>query len=104
MSSPTQRTLARLREEGYLPAIVEKWNHHAKVRQDLFGFIDILAIRGPQTLAIQACNYSDISTRKKKIEALEALEAVIGANWIVEIWGWRKVKNRYQVRIVRVGV
>ena len=44
-SLPTQRTLARLRQEGALEvAIVEHWNPHARIRQDLFGFIDILAI------------------------------------------------------------
>jgi hypothetical protein len=42
--SPTQRTLAAIRREGALAGIVEKWNSHAFIRQDLFGFVDIIAI------------------------------------------------------------
>ena len=44
--SPTQRTLKRLREKEEYPlvTIVERWNAFAKIRQDLFGIIDILAI------------------------------------------------------------
>lgn len=51
MSSPTQRTLAALRKLGYLAAVVEKWNHGAHIRQDLFGFIDVLAIGGGDCMA-----------------------------------------------------
>ena len=44
--SPTQRTLKRLRDSGDYPlvTIVERWNAFAKIRQDLFGIIDLLAI------------------------------------------------------------
>ena len=39
-----QRTLAWLREHGYEAAKTEHFNWKAKVRQDLFGFIDVLAV------------------------------------------------------------
>jgi hypothetical protein len=35
--TPTQRSLAYLRAEGWQVAIVERWNPHARIRQDLFG-------------------------------------------------------------------
>ena len=44
-TSPTQRTLKRMRESGdyVLVQVVEKWNSWAKIRQDLWNF-DILGI------------------------------------------------------------
>src|SRR5271167_4627948 len=42
--SPTQRSLKLLRERGWTCQVVERWNQWAKVRQDLFGCLDILAI------------------------------------------------------------
>ena len=70
--TPTQRTLAYLREEGYLCAIVEKWNPHVKIRQDLFGFIDILAIKKGETLAVQ-CTSTGVAARVKKIQELSLI-------------------------------
>jgi hypothetical protein len=52
MSSPTQRSLRHMRDLGYLVAVVEHWNPHARIRQDLFGWIDLLAIRDGETLAV----------------------------------------------------
>jgi len=101
--TPTQRTLAYLREEGYLCAIVEKWNPHARIRQDLFGFIDILAIKRDETLAIQA-TASGVSDRLKKIMASELLPKVREAGWKIQIWGWRKsAKGTYVLRILDVS-
>ncbi len=65
--TPTQRTLAKLRSEGWLCAIVEKFNHHVKIRQDLFGFGDILAVRAEETLLIQTTSGSNVSARLEKI-------------------------------------
>jgi hypothetical protein len=45
-ASPTARTLPRLRREGRTACVVERFNPHAKIRQDLFGFIGVRAI-GP---------------------------------------------------------
>ena len=43
MSSPTQRTLRWLRKLGWSACVVDKYNHFARVRQDAFGWGDILA-------------------------------------------------------------
>ena len=101
--TPTTRTLKQLRFEGFTCAIVEKWNPHAKIRQDLFGFIDILALRGETTLAVQCTSYSNMSARIKKIADDEHVRAVRDANWQIQVWGWHKVKNRWQVRIVDIS-
>ena len=68
--SPTQRTLKKLRDSGDYPlvAIVERWNAFAKLRQDLFGIIDLLAVDSKgNTVGIQVTSYSNISARVKKM-------------------------------------
>lgn len=97
--SPTQRSLAYLREEGYLVAIVERWNPHARIRQDLFGFIDLLAIRKNETLAVQV-TASGVSARIKKIMESEYLGRVRDAGWRIVVHGWRKnSKGKYVLRV-----
>lgn len=89
--SPTQRTLAELRKQGYTAAVVEKWNMHAKIRQDLFGFIDILAMKPCESLlAIQATSTGNVAARINKIH-----DAALSQDWIstgsrLEVWGWAK--------------
>jgi hypothetical protein len=52
MSSPTQRTLQHLRAAGFpLVQVVERWNPHARIRQDLYGCIDVLAV-GNEIVAV----------------------------------------------------
>lgn len=106
----TTRTLEKLRRDGYTVAVVEKWNPHVKIRQDLFGFIDVLAIRRDETLAVQACSYGDVSKRVKKIAEHKNVGAVREAGWRIEVWGWRKPKRgwrkpktRWECRVVDVS-
>lgn len=101
--SPTTRSLAKLREEGYTAGIVEKWNPHARIRQDLFGFIDVLAIKPNETLAVQTTSYSGVSARVKKIQESDHVAAVRDAGWRIEVHGWRKVKNRWVCRVVDIS-
>ena len=65
--SPTQRSKQYLEAQGYRVAIVEKWNQWAKVRQDLFGVADLLAMK-PQAplLAVQVTTTANLSTRIQK--------------------------------------
>ena len=96
--SPTQRTLRELRDQGRVCAIVEKWNQYAGphgCRQDLFGFIDILALdpeRG--VVAIQSCGQSFAEHyRKLTIErSQEVYEWLRTPGTCLELWGWTKKK------------
>ena len=97
--SPTQRSLAFLREQGYLVSIVERWNPHARIRQDLWGWCDLLAIRKGEVLAVQV-TASAVSARIKKIQESETIAAVRDAGIRVEIHGWRKnSQGRYVLRV-----
>ena len=101
MSSPTSRTLDKLRADGWLVAVVEKYNPHARIRQDLFGFVDVLAVRQGETLAVQATSRSNVASRVSKIAEHGNTAAVRAAGWRIEVWGWAKDKSgRWDVRIV----
>lgn len=99
--TPTSRTLKYLRDDGWTAEVVEKWIPGANIRKDLFGFIDVMAIRDDETLAVQVTSGGNVSARIKKIEDIETLAAVRKAGWGIEVHGWRKnAKGRYQLRIV----
>ena len=105
-SSPTQRTLAELRKMGVpLIQIVERWNAFARIRQDLFGFIDILAIDADGTvLAIQATSRDNVAARVAKIAESDAVIWVRKAGWQIEVWGWGKMASgKWEVRKVDVS-
>lgn len=96
--SPTQRTLRLLREQGCIAAVTERWNPYVGehgVRQDLFGFMDVIALAGA-ILGVQACAGSGMAAHRRKIleECTEAAEAWLRAGGRIEIWAWRKVKVR----------
>lgn len=87
--TPTERSLKYLREKGYLCAIVEKWNPHARIRQDLWGWCDILAIKKDEVLAVQVTSTA-VAARIKKIQESETIHRVREANIRVEVHGWSK--------------
>jgi hypothetical protein len=94
-ATPTQRTMDQLRKEGWMIGIVEKWNHFAKIRQDLFGFIDLVAVKNERTIGVQACNDVDVSPRVNKILDLEtANNWLAGGTREIQVWGWRKRGDR----------
>jgi hypothetical protein len=101
MISPTARTLAKLRKEGWLPWVVEKWIPGANIRSDLFGFIDVLAIRGTETLGVQSTSRSNVASRVKKIAEHENVARVREAGWAIVVHGWAKnSKGRWECREV----
>lgn len=101
--SPTQRSLKLLRDEGYTVEVVEHFNYFTKTRKDLFGIIDILALRDNETLAVQTTSYSNMSARSHKIADSDKIGAIRKAGWRFLIHGWHKVGNRWQVKIKDVS-
>ena len=96
MTSPTQRSLALLRQEGWTAAVVERWNPHAGVRQDLFGFADLVAVRAgrPGVLAVQVTTGSHQAARLRKALGVPALRAWLAAGNRFEVHGWAKAGPR----------
>lgn len=104
-TSPTQLSLRELRKTCELVAVTERWNPHAKIRQDLFGIVDILAICGEETIAVQSTSWTNVTARAKKIAESEALPHLRKAGWKILIHGWRKnaKSNRYELKTVDVS-
>ena len=95
-TSPTKLTLAHLRDAGWpLVEVVERWNPHARIRQDLFGFIDVLAIGPDGTLAVQTTTTTNVSHRLAKIADHPNLPAAREAGWAIHIHGWAKRAGRW---------
>jgi hypothetical protein len=88
--SPMRRSLEYLRGQGFYPVITE--HRHFKVKNvtlDLWGFCDILAIRGPgEIVAVQTTDSTSVSKRRRKIEGLESFVRVLTAGIHVEVHGW----------------
>lgn len=96
--SPTQRTMDGQRKLGRVTAIAEKWNPYARrpdggkgIRQDLFGFIDIVALDGKDIIAVQSCGDSH-SAHKKKIlgQRRKQSELWLQSGGKIELWSWKK--------------
>lgn len=92
--TPTARTLAKLRADGYITEVVERWNAYTRTRHDLFNIIDVLAVRGSETLGIQCTSGSCVAARVRKLAESAALPLLLAAGWNVQVWGWRKLKVR----------
>lgn len=95
MGSPTQRSLAKLRKEGYIATIVERWNHRAFKRHDAFGFGDILACHPEEAGAvlIQTTTHENLGHRMDKVRETPEIRAN-ASSWLaagnrIEFHGWR---------------
>lgn len=101
MTSPTQRSLALLRFQGYHVQVVERWNPYAKIRQDLFGFADLIAFRPgqPGSTLVQTTSGSNAAARRTKILANAlALDWLKAGNWLrLDRWAKRGPRGKRKV-------
>lgn len=99
-TSPTKRSLDYLREQGYHVEIVEHWNPFARIRKDLWGWCDLLAIKRDEVLAVQV-TASGVSDRIKKIQSSDTVAKVREAGIKIHVHGWRKSAktNKYVLRV-----
>lgn len=91
--TPTQLTLRELRRQGFSPVqVVEHFNAHAGVRQDLFECFDVLAVAPGRTIAVQTTSVSNVSSRIRKLRDHPNTAAVRAAGWEVRVHGWSQKK------------
>lgn len=102
MPSLAPRSVAHLREQGYIVATVEYYNAYTKRKHDLFGCIDLLAIGNGETIAVQVTSKSNLSARRHKIEESEAYPEMLRSGWRIVLHGWYKEKNRWQLKEVEL--
>jgi len=108
-TSPMQRSLKHLRDAGWTCAIVEHWNLHAKIRQDLFGFGDILACEpgtdeaasriyntfgGSGIALVQTTTQANAAARLAKIIAEPRAKTWLLVGGRIFLHGWRKIGPR----------
>lgn len=105
MSSPTQRSLAKLRKDGWVAEVVEKWLPVVKRRKDLWGFCDILCIDSSGgILAVQTTSASNAQARVKKIQESDMLTMVRKCGIAIHVHGWKKNKNgRWECKIIDIS-
>jgi hypothetical protein len=98
--SPTQRSLKHLKAQGYTCQIVEKWNPWAKIRQDLFGIVDIYCLKaGMPPVGVQTTSGSNHSARVEKALKNEnlALWKASGNRFVVQSWAKRGARGQRKV-------
>lgn len=97
MSSPTELSLRQLRKYGWTVAIVERFNPHARIRQDLYGFADILAVKAlgesGGILAIQTTSGGHHNDHLLKLHREPRLWTWLQAGGKAELWSWTKSRH-----------
>jgi hypothetical protein len=96
--SPTELSLRHLRAEGWLVDVCERWVPNPShpgggQRRDLFGLVDLVAIRGTQTMGVQTTTHVNVSAHLMKMtddDHRPRLRDLFVAGWIVVVHGWRK--------------
>jgi hypothetical protein len=102
-SSPTARSKQLLEREGFKVGIVEKWNPVVKRRVDLFGVIDLIAVRPGRILMVQTTSSSNMASRVTKIREADdgaLLPLLLASGAAVEVHGWikRRKTRRWECR------
>jgi hypothetical protein len=88
-----------LREQGYIAEVVEKRLPGCMITKDLFGFIDIIAVRRGEVLAVQATSHQHVGERITKIANHENVGAVRESGMRLVVHGWKKTKAGHTLRV-----
>lgn len=97
--TPTQRSMAKLKAEGFICQIAEKWVPASPagfkgplVRKDAWGFADIEAakvgVNG--TLYVQTTSGAHVAARIAKIRSIAAAGILLAAGNHIVVHGWSK--------------
>ena len=95
--SPTQRTLKANKDLNRDCGIVERWQQYGGkfgIRQDLFGFIDIIAIDPKQGIVGIQSTGQDWAGHVNKIFDKRDIVSKWLEHATLELWSWRKVKKK----------
>lgn len=96
MSSPYARSKQELEAAGYFVGRTEHWNSFVKIRQDLFGIIDMVCVKLGESgvLGVQPTSGDNVSKHLQKALANTVLPIWLAAGNRFVIHGWRKVGDR----------
>jgi len=107
--TPTTRTLAKLRADGWLADVVERRERYKT--EDCFGCWDIIAFSrlgwgdGPTpypavSLLVQCTDDTNFSKRVVKCRANENTAQLLEAGVRCEVWGWRDDKAEPRIEVL----
>lgn len=97
--SPTVRTLKYYKDLGWPVCVTEKWNPWAGIRQDLFGFIDLVTLSATDIIAVQTTSGANHAARINKILCNVNAFHWLRAGGKIVVMSWRKKANgRYDRR------
>jgi hypothetical protein len=93
--TPTQLSLRHLRAEGWMVDVCERWvpSPNGAVRKDLFGMLDLIAVRDTEAMGIQTTSAGNVASRILKMTDEDHLPKMLrlkAAGWLVVVHGWRK--------------
>jgi len=103
--SALQRSMDILRQEGYTVDKAEHWNAFARIRKDLFGFIDVMAVGHCEIVAVQVTK----GMLPGHIEKLCKLKTAV--KWLevggkIVIHHWREIgpkgKKYWDLEVIKV--
>ena len=94
-ASPTRLSMKLLRTLGWNPwhcevdiRIPREGQEDLVFKRDLFGILDIVALKEGKTLGVQSTSLSNVSSRVRKIECSVWFEWLRRSNWRIEVHGW----------------
>lgn len=98
--SPSSRTLAELKKQGYIAQSVERYNSFSKTRTDYLGVIDIIAFKPGilGVLGVQATTESHAIARVGKALKEPRLSSWLKCNNLFEVWAWAKQGPRNKAK------
>jgi hypothetical protein len=89
--TPTARSLAHLRAEGWHVSKVEQTVPRTFIKRDAFGWADLLAVHPLKGIAlVQVTSGSNLAARLKKARGIGALVAWVTAGGKLVAHGWAK--------------
>lgn len=93
-----KRAIEILRQEGWITWFPAK----ARFKQnDVFGVIDVLALKGKKQKNIQLTTLPNVSTKRKKITNFcEKFKVEIP----VEIWAWSKKEKKFRKEKIQLKI
>ena len=95
--STVKLSLDHLRALGYVVEVVERWVPDpaggVRVRRDLFGILDLVALRGDETLGVQTTTRGELARRARKIAESEHVGALREAGWTLTVHGWHQPRG-----------
>ena len=101
--TPTARTLEHYRRQGYAVGIVERWIEKYGIRRDLFGILDIIAVKvGEPVLGIQSTVAGCVSARLAKARQTPDLPTWLATGARFVVIGWATKEGRWLPRIEEV--